>query len=279
MLINGAAFDPLTTELICVEPDENGEYRKVVSKYDTDMYKDTIHILNGWYQAGYIAEDAMINEEDSTQNPKIFATYGAGDIGRVYTTANNTGSAGKFSVAKLTDGWVTSFTASMLSMAIPVSATEPEAAARVMGLCYTDPEVKLLVGWGIEGEDYQYAENGGIEALPTATYAPNTSGIFGNQFLEPDTAGQAAVGVSKKDVNPDEWNFSPVYGFALNTEPVENILAQLTSVQNEYNAQIECGMADDAEYQEYIDKLYASGLQDFIDEAQRQLDEWYASQE
>ena len=46
----------------------------------------------------------------------------------------------------------------------------------------------------------------------------------------------------------------------------------------EYKAQVSCGMADEATMNEFIEKLYANGFQNYIDEAQRQLDEWLAAQ-
>ena len=72
--------------------------------------------------------------------------------------------------------------------------------------------------------------------------------------------------------------YSPILGFFFNTEPVAAEAAALSNVFNEYKAQISCGMADQKTIDEFIEKLYDNGFQTYIDEAQRQLDEWLASQ-
>ena len=177
---------------------------------------------------------------------------------------------------KLTEGCITTGAATILTMAIPVSATEPEGAAKLLNLCYTDEEVKTLVSYGIEGKDYTLSDDGYIEQSEDASYNPNTKSIFGNQFLLPLTTSEAEIGVDNENVDSSNWYYSPLYGFSVDLSKVSTVDTQLQNVYNEYNAMIACGFGDDESYQEYIDKLYAAGLQEYLDELQSQLDAYFA---
>ena len=86
-----------------------------------------------------------------------------------------------------------------------------------MNLCYTDKELKMLVSYGLEGENYHYAENGGLVENENSSYSPNTIGIFGNAFLcdlkessiedEYDVQDllHALLRLYFDDVRPEEW--------------------------------------------------------------------------
>jgi putative aldouronate transport system substrate-binding protein len=71
---------------------------------------------------------------------------------------------------------------------------------------------------------------------------------------------------------------SVALGFTFNSEPVKTQYAQLTALQKEYQ-QIFAGLMDAGKLEEYIRKQKNAGLQDVIDECQKQLDAWVASNE
>ena len=90
------------------------------------------------------------------------------------------------------------------------------------------------------------------------------------------SAAEVDAGIDPADVHPEEWYYSPLYGFSADLSAVSTIDTQIQNVYGEYNATIACGFGDDEMYQAYIDKLYASGLQDYLDEIQSQLDAYLA---
>ena len=136
----------------------------------------------------------------------------------------------------------------------------------------------MLVSYGIEGENYTYAENGGLEVNADSNYAPNTVGLFGNVLLCDSTRQELDAGYKMSEVDIDGLKYSPLLGFRINTDAISSEVAALNTVYEEYKGQILTGLADDASYQAFIDKLYANGLQTYIEEVQRQLDEWRAQQ-
>lgn len=269
VLFTGVTYDTLGTNYAAVMVDDDAT--KVVSLFETDEYKEVISTLNDWYAAGYIDKDAPIREDDPSSDKSVFSGLVAGNPSRTNATAGE-----PMTKVKLSEGYISTGTATLLTMAIPVSATEPEAAAKLMNLCYTDEEVKTLVSYGIEGKNYTLDENGYINPSEDASYKPNTAGIFGNQFLAAPTVAEAEVGVGIEAVDSSSWKYSPLYGFSVDLSNLSTIDTNLSNVYGEFNATVACGFADDATYQEYIDKLYTAGLQDYLDEIQSQLDAYLA---
>ena len=82
----------------------------------------------------------------------------------------------------------------------------------------------------------------------------------------------------------DEFNQGDVvsegFGFRYDNRPVLNQVIACQAVNTQYQAAIVRGTATDldAAIDEYNEKLYEAGLQDIIDEKQRQLNEWQAAQ-
>ncbi len=265
-------YDALGTTLLGVMADDP---TKVVSLFETEDYKKEMEVVKDWYAKGYIDQDIMIRQDDPITDDTVISFYLSGNAQR---TAGNEALAGEaLASVKLVKCNVGTSTVAMLSMAIPVCATEPEAAMELLNLCYTDKDLKQLVSHGIEGVNYTYAENGGLVQDTESSYAPNTAGIFGNAMLCDQTDQEVALGYNKADVDQSVLPYSPLLGFILNTDAISNEAAALDAVYQEYKAMLCCGMADDATYQKFIDKLYANGFQKYIDEVQHQVDEFLAT--
>ncbi len=223
----------------------------------------------------YVDQDVMFRETEPAEDPSVFSWLVAGNSTRLY---NNETMAGETLVkVKLNDGPVTTTSMVNITMGIPVCATEPEGAARLMNLLYTDADVKNLVNYGLEGENYTFADNGGVVVDNNSGYAPGNSNLFGNMFLDYPLESVAAAGL---DEAPDQNGlpYSPLLRFSADLSNVSTEVAQLSSVVQEYAPALRCGMADEETYQEMLDKMYASGLQKYLDEIQSQLDEWLAQQ-
>ena len=73
---------------------------------------------------------------------------------------------------------------------------------------------------------------------------------------------------------------SPLLGFSFDYTDVETEYNLLSSVSKEYSDMLGRGYLGaagvEAKYQEYVDKMYAAGLQDVIDAIQEQVTEFVA---
>ena len=68
--------------------------------------------------------------------------------------------------------------------------------------------------------------------------------------------------------------------FLFDTEPVKSEYAQIQAVETEYLSPIACGFKDyDENIDKAIEKLKAAGIDKFMEEVQRQFDEFKASQQ
>lgn len=273
-LITGACYDPLGTELAAVMYENGSDTLKVQCLFETDEFKSMSKVLRDWYAAGYVDEDIMIRETDTISDPSVFSWLLSGNDQSVI---NNRVQAGEGTIAvKLASGGATTSSAAGMCMGIPITATEPEAAAKLLNLLYTDAELKNLVNFGIEGEDYSFAENGGIVINEDSGYMPNCQVIFGNRYLDYYTEQEIENGLDKAVSDPKSVKRSPLYGFVVNTDLISTEAAQLSSVFQEYGPLVQCGLDNDAIYDEMLNKLYSSGLDAYLSELQRQLDEWLA---
>ena len=103
-------------------------------------------------------------------------------------------------------------------------------------------------------------------------------------------AVSASVVSADKDIlaDPDQWEkvyggytearMSDTQGFSYDQESTEAIQAALAAVWDGYYSELVTGTADpDKTVEDIADQMYATGLQDVLDEAQRQLDEYLES--
>lgn len=272
--VGGYTYDYLGTDLLAVMIDNDPT--KVVSFYETDEFKEQYKLLHEWYEAGYIDKDISTRDTDPTGDPSVFSFFLGGNLTRTRGSEQMAGEP--LASVILTNGYVTTSTIAIMDMAIPTSAKEPEGAARLLNLCYTDRDLKMLVSYGIEGTNYSYAENGGLVVNTNSNYAPNTVGIFGNALLTDPTEDNVNLGYNMADIDISGLKYSPLVGFNINLENISAESAALSAVYNEFKGQVATGVADEEVYQAFIDKLYANGMQKYIDEVQAQLDAFLAEQ-
>ena len=103
--------------------------------------------------------------------------------------------------------------------------------------------------------------------------------IYPNQFAGHPWEGNPADIWEQYDEYNSGLMKSKAFGFTFDSTPVANEIAQLTSVEEQYRADLAFGAVDvEDKLQEFNDALYAAGLQTVMDEKQKQLDEWLANQ-
>ena len=174
--LNNEKFDPLT-EIAVVFYDKAGEETKVVNLFESEEYRREAQIYRDWFNKGYVDQDILMRETDPSDDPTVFGGFLQGNISRTQQKKSVGGT--ELTSMKMAEGPVTTSSMALMTMAIPITATEPEAAARLMSLTYTNADLKNLVNFGVEGEDYTLNEDNAVVLTENCTYAPNTNGIFG----------------------------------------------------------------------------------------------------
>lgn len=78
--------------------------------------------------------------------------------------------------------------------------------------------------------------------------------------------------------NCENAEVSAICGFTFDSSKWTSNYAEITAIKDEYYKNYATGTTDiDEVYDEMMEKMYAAGLQDIIDDAQAQLDAYLAS--
>ena len=257
----------------------------VSNLYESDEYKEFLHLMRDWYQKGYILEDSSTASEVGPSLVKAgrgFAYICAGKPGFTTQEKVMTGCDMKY----ITIGGVQTNSAIVQAMqwAIPRNCTDTKKAMEFLNLLYTNADVENLLSWGIEGKHYVKTEDGNI-TYPEGVDASNTGyGLsmgwqMGNQYLTYVWEGENTnLWDQMKEFN-NSATASKAMGFTFDAANIKTEVAACTNVTNQYRTSLECGMVDpDKILPEFIEALKDAGIDKIIAEKQNQLDTWSASQ-
>ncbi len=180
-------------------------------------------------------------------------------------------------------GWAVNESVVHGTMAISAASENPERALMVYDLLCNDPECYRLINYGIEGRQYALDENG-YKYQPD-TYSEDADKIdFAfwegrNDELELKDANRnwekideiyTELGKHVKD--------SPYLTFVGDWDPVSTQKSNCDEVNNRYMNVLAVGKFDGTAEEfvaEWQDELRAAGVQDIVDEMQRQVNEFY----
>lgn len=267
----------------CIE----GEDLTVKNTYATEMFKEATEIAYNWNKNGYVLPDAAV----TTDTPYDLIKAGRAAsllIGYAYGTESvdeiMDRQCGKDIVAiPVCETLLTPVT---MFWSIAHSCENPDAAAKVLNMMFTDETVLNYIIFGVEGTDYvkgdvvdgiqtiKCPEGYDMSSVPyTAAYS---CGIVGNQFimyaLEGNTKPEDVTFMKEKTTTA---KYSPIYGFNPDTAVVKTEMSSVGNVVAQYSAGLLTGELDPEEYlPEFLEELEAAGIDNIVNEIQSQLDAW-----
>jgi ABC-type sugar transport system, periplasmic component len=259
---------------------DKGQNLKVVNLFETNEYKNYVNVFRDWYQKGYMSKDITNATESGGELMKagnLFAYPTSNKPGIEIQEQNNSGY--EVNVCQVLD--TITVTGNNWQWTIPENSKNPEKAMEFLNLMYTDSDIINLLAYGIEGEHYVVQDDGtinypeGIDATKSSYNMGSMVWSFGNEFNAYVWNGNDSDLWNKTE----EWNktgvVSKAYGFTFNNLSVSTELAAVQNVYDQYRMSLECGVVDpETTLAEMNKKLYDAGLQNIIDEKQKQLDEW-----
>lgn len=260
------------------------ETLEVVNYFETEEYAYWCNYMHDLYEKGYIAKDFLTNTDSSHDLLRAHTSFSMSTgLKPGFDVQESTVIAEPAVSVSLTDTYTTTSLVQTAMWCIPHNSTEPEAAMEMLNLMYSDEYFYNLITWGIEGQHYEFKEDGHI-GYPEGVTAENSGyslglgWIFGNQYLSYVWEGDDLdVYEQLKEFN-DSATKSKALGFTYDTSAVKTEVAAVTSVMNEYRAGLEYGVLDpETALPEFIEKLKAAGIDTVIEEKQNQLDAWLAS--
>lgn len=260
---------------------------KAVCAYETDKQLAEYKAYERWHNLGYFNPDAEVvisNEQEAIREGVAWSTVTTGKPGV-------TGDLKALLGMEMVKGYETPVlldgNATWGSMnAIPVSSADPVRAMMVLNLLHTDTELVNLFVNGIEGVHYvkagESAEGRTIVKLPEgvksrsdSSYYPSTDWIIGNLFndylwdSDDEHRFENLKEYSRTAIKPK------TFGFVFSPNEVSNQIAVLKNIVTEYEHLLNTGALNtDTAIPELLDRLYANGLSDVLEEVQRQYDLW-----
>ena len=268
-------------KMIAIDPE--GTDGKVKLNFDTPEYKAMIDKVRGWNEKGYIYQDAATTDDSAEALIRSNIGFSYLSEGEIGLEASKTAACGMpMTCVKISTPPISSSNVTKFVWGVPHNATEPEAAVKFLNLMVTDARIENLLVWGIEGRDYQVTDGvatfvDGQDANSVAYQVADF--MFGNQFLAWPWDGQPADFRDQAKAEMDAATMSNYFGFSCDTSNIQNEISAVVNVISEFGPALESGLAPEGTYEEFIDRLYASGAQKIVDEYQRQLDEWLAAKE
>ena len=263
--------------------DNSADDDVIYSYYESEEFKKTCEIAQRWREKGIISNLAL--SDPSSLGNNFLAGQGmfrGGNGGRIYEdTEILTQNVPEAEVkVYMTGNGQPKVTRGNYSTAFQISAnvTNPEDYVQFLDLIYRDQESFDFFTYGDEGTDYTLDENGRISGQ-------TVTGVF----FEGWTSAHIDY-MRFSPLIPDEqveaykqWNDGAEpqkdLGFVFDTEPVEDVIAQLSSVYTEYCEPMLLGFTTYEDgYDELISRLKSAGLDDYMAEYQAQFSEFYNNQ-
>ncbi|MFB9331140.1 ABC transporter substrate-binding protein [Paenibacillus aurantiacus] len=255
--------------------DKEGRYVNILESAEL---KSSLATIRKYYQAGYLRKDvATLDGIDNIKTGKWFADR---EQTQPYADLGWSRSAGYDIVSNpMQDPVIFTGSATGAMHAISANSKNPERAMMFLNLLNTDPYLRNLINYGIEGTHYKKLSDNVIEDLPAMKDGFQMPGFaLGNLFLT----------YLHKEDPADKWDafkkfndsaiVAPSFGFNFNPDPVKTEVASISAIVKEFYPSIMTGSVDPDEYlPKAIEKLKAAGLDKVIAEAQKQFDDWKAA--
>lgn len=280
-------YDPLDDGVGFIAIKADDPDLKVVNIFETPEFKEAADLSKKWVDAGYFpAEPVSADEARAAFRAGLFAMgYHVEKPGNDVEMQNAVG--WEFVSKNLTDPLILDTAGATATLnGICATSEHPVESMRVLELINTDVELYNLLARGIEGVHWVWVdEENKVMDFPegvsadTSTYNPNTDWMFGNQF-NAYYRDAAQVGAWEATAEMNDTAFpSEALGFVLDREPIKTEIAQVTAVLEEMGDPIAYGwVAYDDAAPEFLERMNDAGAQVILEEVQRQLDEWKASQ-
>lgn len=262
--------------LISIDPTGNDPTVRI--NYETEEYRSMYEMMRKWYEAGYVYKDSATTTDMGqtiVKSDAAFSFFSNSELG--IESAKSAACGMDMTCVKIIDQPITTGSCTKFVWTVPSTAKESEAAMTFLNMMYTDARICNLMAWGIENVDYEVVDGVAkyIEGNETPAYHTNDF-VYGNQFLILPWEGMASDIREQSLAATRNCTLSAYLGFSCDTSSVTSELSAIINVISQFRPQVETGMADEAVYGEFLDKLKATGAELIRECYQEQLDAWIA---
>lgn len=259
---------------VCLDPDNpDAGYQWV---YDIDGYQEQMEYIDSLIDKGLMKSDTLEIIDFATTDHAMIKQEGFPGAEVTWETSYGH----KYDVQPIGTPVVTTDGVRGSTNVISATSKNPDVAAAVINEVNTNPELRTIFAYGVEGTQWQYNADGKIEFLDGA--ADYTVGVYeqGNFFIlplavgEPDDKWEQFEDLNKNTVE------SPALGFAPDLSEYSAELANVTNMLEKHIVTTMLANFDDPDkdIEAARKDLETVGFFDLIDEINRQFEEWQKQQ-
>lgn len=271
----GFGYIEMNDDTFTVKPAFTSDLRKNYYKYIADAY------TKGYIRSDVASAESQSNWNDGFDNlDTILQGHNAWTDNFAETQSKSFG----MDIAVIYDmphNWYNLGRAT--GMCIPYTSEHPEEAMQLLNEFYTNKELYQLYVYGLEGDHWTDNGDGSVTVLggssqPTSDFQYGqlvwAVGSCVNCKLTQNGANDPAYYQELKDLENGAYS-SPFLNFNFDKTNVETEFAALTAIVEEYEDALMKGYLGsdgwEAYYNEFIDQLYANGLETVVAEVQNQV--------
>lgn len=265
-----------------------GSGEKVFNKYATAEYREACKLIAKMITDGVLPADCWYYDPDRIYTAQ--GKYIMGDIGSGYVTVAKNYYSDDWDTVMLPYAYRTASTNYLHAAVNCISATSknPERAMMALELINTDPYVATTLRLGVEGVHWKMSDVEGVATFDGTKNAdpsaPAHKYWYGAQFgalVHSVVAPGYPANFMELLIEANESAITETnLGFIFDPTPVQNEIAACNAVIGEYETNLKFGFIPedevDANVDEFLAKLDASGAEKIVAEAQAQLDAWRA---
>lgn len=246
------------------------ESRQVVCTLEQEDIMENLKLLHSWYTAGIINPDANVMT-DSGKGHMFGNAQGWPSAAAGWAVGQG---IDKYIVNKVFGPIYTTETIQGSMNAISVNSNYKEEALKVLQLMNTDSKFRDMCAYGIEGNHFEYTEDGFVNRLRDDWVWPSyTQGTF---FIMSNQVGTDPNQWDEVKKQNEEAVPSTCLGFALDITNIQNEVSTVNTVWDKYKYDLLTGASDPEEVvPRCIEELKGAGLDTIIAEAQKQIDEFF----
>jgi hypothetical protein len=231
--------------------------------------------LRRYYKAGYINEDAALKESMSLEKGKKVFWKEAG--GGPYSDISWSADRGYRLIAQqVSKATVTTESTRGGMMVVNSRTKHPQECVKFLNLLNTDPEVRNLINYGIEGTHYVLNSDKQVERISDAyTGIQYTQGKW---FILNTTVGDPKDKWDKyREFNKIAVK-SELLGFTPDTLKISSEMSAISQVWRKYYSCLMTGSVNpDEQLPKFLEELKAAGIDKVQAELQKQVTNWKAS--
>lgn len=273
-LMNMGGYTYLTSETVPLVVKNDDPTCTIVNLFETDYARQILGTLHKYYEAGYINQDAPVRTPLSRfPDEAVFCRISSGGPDSAASFTTDFGYP--IVTVQASEAFVTSDSTQGGMMVVNVATQHPEEALTFLTAVNTDPEVRNLLKYGIEGIHYTLTENDQVEIISDAYRGiPYTQG---NWFILKTCVGES----------PDKWDTyrtfnenavtSPLLGFNPDYSSCEAAYTAVSQVYDKYYEALMTGSVDPEEYLPALTaELNKAGMEALCSTIQAQVNAWLA---